>query len=72
MNRIVCDGNGIEYEKSTVVFDPLGIKLNHINSDGDMAIYNFDSSLVEKYREEFPTIADKRYSLWQNLYKGLM
>jgi omega-amidase len=72
VNRISCDGNGIEYEKSTVIFDPLGIKLNPVGSDGDMDIYDLDRSLVEKYREEFPVIADKRYSFYRNLYKGLM
>lgn len=72
VNRIGCDGNGIEYEKSTVIFDPLGIKLDAVGSDGDMDIYDLDRSLVEKYREEFPVIADKRYSFYRNLYKGLM
>ena len=72
VNRIGCDGNGIEYEKSTVIFDPLGIKLNPIDSDCDIDIYDLDRGLVEKYREEFPTIADKRYSFYRNLYKGLI
>lgn len=72
VNRIGCDGNGIEYEKSTVIFDPLGIQLNPVDSDGDIDTYDLDRSLVEKYREEFPTIADKRYSFYRDLYKGLM
>lgn len=71
VNRIGCDGNGIEYEKSTAIFDPLGIKLNPVDSDGDIHINDLDHSLVEKYREEFPTIADKRYSSYKNLYKRL-
>lgn len=72
VNRIGCDGNDIEYQKSSVIFDPLGVKLNSIDSDGDMDIYDLALSLVEKYREEFPTLTDKRYSFYRNLYKGLV
>jgi omega-amidase len=71
VNRIGCDGNDIEYEKSTVIFDPIGVMLNPIDIDRDMDIYQLDRCLVEKYRKDFPAIADKRYSLYQDLYKGL-
>ena len=50
-------------KKNTTIFDPLSFKLSLIDLGGDLDIYDFDRSLVAKYREEFTTITDKRYSL---------
>lgn len=64
--------NGIECEISTVIFDHLGTKPNPVDSDDDTDVCDRNRGLVEKYREEFPTIADKRYVFYRHLYEGLM
>ena len=71
VNRVGIDGNGIEYEKSTVIFDPIGHKMIPVELGEIMDIYEINRNVVEKYRNEFPTIADKRYSFYQHLYEDL-
>jgi len=71
VNRVGVDGNGIEYEKSTAIYDPMGHKMIPVESGEIMDIYEINRNEVEKYRNEFPTIADKRYSFYQHLYEDL-
>lgn len=45
----------------------LSASLNSIDPVRDMDIDNFIESLIEQCREEFPAIADKRYSSSGNI-----
>ena len=71
VNRIGMDGNGIEYQKSSIIFSPQGDAVKPKSVGYEMDIYQLDIAEVAKYRDEFPTIKDKRYSLYRDLFEGL-
>jgi predicted amidohydrolase len=67
VNRIGIDGNQLAYEKSTMAVAPDGTLLEPIVADEEMDIYDIDPEEVTRYRAEFPTVRDKRYSLYCEL-----
>ncbi len=71
VNRVGVDGNGLQYEKSSMVVAPDGNVLQPVHSESEMDIYEIDPSLVGKYRNEFPTVRDKRYGLYRKLCEGV-
>lgn len=71
VNRIGTDGNGIEYQKSSIIFSPQGDTVKEKLVGHEMDIYQLDIVEVAKYRNDFPTIKDKRYSLYRDLFGGL-
>lgn len=70
VNRIGTDGNGIEYQKSSIIYSPQGDAVKSKSVGHEMDIYQLDIAEVAKYRDEFPTIKDKRYSLYRDLFGG--
>jgi omega-amidase len=71
VNRIGTDGNGLLYEKSTLAVSPDGAVLESVWSEPEMEIYEIDLTETKSYREEFPTILDKRFGLYRELYEGI-
>ena len=71
VNRIGTDGNGLQYEESSMAIAPDGTVLKPVHSDIEIAIYEFNSMETKEYREAFPTVRDKRYDLYQKLYQGI-
>lgn len=71
VNRIGTDGNGLQYEESSMVIAPDGSVLKPMYSDAEIAIYDIDHAAAERYREAFPTLHDKRYKLYRELYEGM-
>jgi len=71
VNRIGTDGNGLYYEKSSMAVTPSGSILVAVLSEPEMDIYEVDSEQTAIYRREFPTIRDKRYSLYEKLLRGI-
>lgn len=69
VNRIGADGNGLQYEESSMAIAPDGTVLKPKFSDREIAIYDIDQAEVERYRETFPTVRDKRYELYRELYE---
>jgi predicted amidohydrolase len=67
VNRTGTDGNKIKYIKSTVVFDPLGEKMNPSFSDSDMDIYDLALDKVESVRDAFPVKSDRRIEFYKTL-----
>jgi len=67
VNRIGKDGNGVEYEKSSMVISPKGEIIPPRLTTSEIDVCNIDSNLVSKTRDEFPTLKDKRKSLYQDL-----
>ena len=65
VNRIGSDGNGLRYEKSTLAVSPAGDVLAPIVRGAQMDIYDVDPALVDRYRRDFPTVRDKRRSLYE-------
>jgi predicted amidohydrolase len=70
VNRIGTDGNGLIYEKSTLAISPEGYLLTPIFSGDELDIFNIDIDSVARYREEFPTVRDKRYPLYLKFFGG--
>ena len=50
---------------------PDGTVLKPVFTDTEIAIYDIDSTEASRYREAFPTIRDKRYELYRELYEGM-
>ena len=67
VNRTGVDGNGIEFEKSSMIAAPTGEVLCPTYESAELDIYEIDLNDTCQYRDKFPTLCDKRYSL----YKGL-
>lgn len=67
VNRTGCDGNGQEYVKSSMIVTPEGEIAKPMVTDMEIDIYEIDAGIVARYRELFPTVRDKRYSLYSSL-----
>ena len=70
VNRIGVDGNGVEYEESSAVFTPDGIRMSPSASSEVVDIYDIERDEEKAHRDDFPTIKDKRYALYWRLYEG--
>lgn len=64
VNRVGCDGNGLQYEKSSMVVAPDGVVTNPIYSNHELDIYEIDPQETQAYRKKFPTLRDKRNELY--------
>jgi omega-amidase len=70
VNRIGTDGTGLDYEKSSLAVSPEGVVLEPVTSRDEMDVYEVDPALTRRYREEFPTLRDKRYGLYRELFEA--
>ena len=70
VNRIGRDGNGLDYEKSSMAVSPEGAVLAPIEGDEEFDIYEIDPKRVADYREAFPTVRDKRHVLYRTFLEG--
>jgi hypothetical protein len=59
VNRIGKDGLGLDYQESSLIFDPLGVLVEPINNINQTKIYDLDLTLTKKTRCEFPFLLDK-------------
>jgi predicted amidohydrolase len=64
INRIGTDGNGLCYEKSSLVVNPYGKVLNPIVSSNEMDVYELDLQEASIFRAQLPSLRDKRYDLY--------
>jgi len=67
VNRVGVDGNGLEYEKSTIVVQSDGDILRPRRSSRHFDIYEIDREQVLSNRKKFPTLRDKRTNLYKTL-----
>jgi omega-amidase len=67
VNRIGCDGNNLNYEKSSMVVSPEGIVLQPVHSESELDIYAIDPGESLRYRSAFPAVRDKRFNLYHEL-----
>lgn len=68
VNRIGQDGNGLLYEKSSLIIGPDGTTIDPVYSSLELDIYDIDADETTRYRGSFPTVRDKRYALYQELF----
>ena len=71
VNRIGSDGNGLVYEKSSFVVAPDGTLLEPVLAGEELDIYDVDPDAADRYRAEFPTVRDKRYSLYHGFFANI-
>lgn len=67
VNRIGTDGNNMEYQSSSVVYDPLGGECAPMHEEEGLAIYDLDMAQVDEVRAQFPFINDRRNELYKKL-----
>jgi len=68
VNRTGVDGNNLQYEKSSMAVAPDGVVLVPTITADEMDIYDIEPTETVRYRAEFPTVRDKRYSLYSKLF----
>ena len=67
VNRTGKDGNGHEYVKSSVIFDPAGIEISPIHSNHEMDIYDISLTQVLSVRNAFPMKLDRKPDFYKTL-----
>jgi omega-amidase len=72
VNRVGSDGNGLVYEKSTLVVSPDGFLHKPLVEGMEIDVYDIDIEDTARYRADFPTVRDKRYLLYRNLFGSLV
>ena len=60
VNRTGKDGNGLEYQKSSLVVSPEGEILRPDSINEEIDIYEIDPALVEVCWENFPVKNDRQ------------
>ena len=66
VNRIGTDGRGVKYSKSSVCFDPYGVRLKPIFASRELDIIEIDKSIVQSYRKKFTAVKDKKFELYKD------
>lgn len=67
VNRVGSDKNGIKYTKSSLCYDPCGARVVPITYTRELDIIDIEVSEVEKQRNNFTCVADKRAPLYNSL-----
>ena len=68
INRTGTDGNNIRYVRSSYIFSPFGEKIEPVESQGELDVYEIDPEEVEKIRTSFPFRKDRRKDLYRLFY----
>ena len=67
VNRTGVDGKGLEYEKSTIVVDPMGNDVAPTSLNDEIDIFEINRDVVSTCRESFPIKKDRRIELYKNI-----
>jgi len=67
VNRTGIDGNGLEYEKSSLIFDPNGDKINPIFSSDSLDVFNINPFDIKDFRNSFPVKNDRKIELYRSI-----
>ncbi|MGR6832902.1 nitrilase-related carbon-nitrogen hydrolase [Aliivibrio wodanis] len=66
VNRVGIDGKGLNYESSSVIFNPLGEQLLPIVKGKQWDVYDINTEDVPLLRQRFPFVKDRRGPLYYN------
>jgi len=69
VNRTGVDGNALEYEDSSVVFNANGELLSSTNIGNKVNVFNVDKNWTKSFKKTFSTVQDRRLSLYGEFYK---
>jgi len=67
VNRTGTDGNGLEYERSSVVVNANGEFIEPVFSEGEMDVYELSRKELVEFRQGFSTRQDRRADLYRAL-----
>jgi len=67
VNRIGRDGNDLEYEKSTYVYDANGQQLVPLLSEPEIDIFEVDIEALDAFKKQFNTVCDRLPALYRSL-----
>lgn len=67
VNRIGVDGNNLEYQKSSKIYNSNGEELASLIRDGDMEIFDIDKNYTAEFRKKFNTIDDRKTEFYKNI-----
>lgn len=67
VNRIGVDGNGLEYERSSVVVNANGEFIEPVFSEGEMDIYEISRQALLDFRRGFSTRQDRLSDLYRSI-----
>jgi len=68
VNRTGADGNNIDYQKSSAVFNPKGIKVKSREICPEVEIVELNIAHVDEYRTVFPVKKDRKQNLYKSFY----
>jgi omega-amidase len=69
VNRTGIDGNGLEYEDSSIIFNANGELLLAKNIDNKIKVFNVDKNWTKSFKKTFSTTQDRKLSLYSKFYK---
>jgi predicted amidohydrolase len=67
VNRIGSDGNGQHYMKSSMIFNPNGIKLEPIHSEDELDVFDLDISTLTDFKSRFSTTQDRKPEFYKSI-----
>ena len=67
VNRIGSDGNGQHYVKSSMIFNPNGIKLEPIHSEDELDVFDLDISTLTDFKSRFSTTQDRKPEFYKSI-----
>ncbi|MBT6049756.1 MAG: carbon-nitrogen family hydrolase [Candidatus Scalindua sp.] len=67
VNRTGRDGNGLEYEESSLVFDANGEPLSPLYNYKDMKVFDVDPEWTKEFRKTFSTTTDRKVTFYKEV-----
>jgi omega-amidase len=68
VNRTGSDGNGLEYEESSLIFSPSGEEIYPLEISDEIKIFDLDLNIAIDSRERFPFKNDRKKYMYKNFY----
>ncbi len=65
VNRTGIDGNGLEYEHSSMIFNANGELLKPLISDGEIEVFEFNLESLQEFKNGFSTKQDRQTDLYR-------
>ncbi len=67
VNRVGIDGNGLEYQESSSVYNANGELLKPEHTYKDMKLYTIDKKFTEEFKQKFNTTNDRQTSFYKEI-----
>jgi predicted amidohydrolase len=67
VNRTGTDGNGLSYDRNSMIVGPAGDICQPVHSSGELDVFDIDAAEVHVWRARFPVRRDRRPQLYSQL-----